>query len=109
MHSFGGAPRDTKLLCQGTPDVGFDPVKRISLNGLLKGPKKLDGGKRTLKLQQDAQNVFRREVQKACIRDNVMGSHCGHLELSERIENHDRVQKQKHIVLNVSIVPDDVP
>lgn len=36
-------------------------------------------------------------------------SHCGHLELSERIEDHDQVKKQEHIMLNVSVVQDDVP
>jgi len=42
MHGFGGAPWHAKLLCQGTPDVGFDSVDNISLKGLSIGRKQDD-------------------------------------------------------------------
>ncbi len=50
-------------------------------------------------LEGGAKDVFRRKV---------LGGHCGHIELSEPVENHDLVQRQGHIVLNVSRVQDDV-
>ncbi len=51
-------------------------------------------------LEEGAKDLYLRQLR---------GSHCGHLEIYERIKTHNLVQKQEHFMLNVSTVQDDVP